>query len=141
MTQVVRDPRCKQLAQRNTSELRMLALERKFPLRQIPTTQTCKILLALASELIKELGHALTPALTNLGEPVVGFEAAIGTLSEDDPSTRDPIGALSVNQMAKHVKRTEGIGTFIGGGPGFLEPAEQRSECRGRTLEDRDCVG
>ena len=113
MPQVVRDPRSQELAQRNRPELRMLALERELSLRQIPAAQSCKILLAQSCEFVEEIGHALPRAFTNLGEPVVRFEAAIGTLSEDDSSTWDPIGALSVNQVPDDVKRTERIWTFV----------------------------
>ena len=68
-------------------------------------------------------------------EPIVRFESGIGPLLQDDPRARDPVGLFTVDQVADHVERAEGLGTFVYTGPRIGKAVEQHFQ-RSRSARE-----
>src|SRR5215210_710717 len=135
MTQVVHYPAREQLRERDAPERRMLALERQLSRAEPPVAQRRETFRAQSLQLVEEIGNALAATLVELREAVERIERPAATLLEDDPGSRDPVRALSVNQVAEVVERTECVGTLVGARPGFGHSTEQRSEDGRGVLE------
>src|SRR5713226_1386990 len=71
-----------------------------------------------------------------MAETIVRCEAEIGSFGENDASTRDPIGLLTVDEMPHHIERAERFGTFSASSPGRSQAVEERPEGGGRTSQD-----
>ena len=77
MSQVVHDPSRQQLPERDRAELRMLAIQREFCVRQPPGRERREILRTQSPELIEEVGQRFALTLAELCETIVGREAAV----------------------------------------------------------------
>lgn len=136
VAKVVRDPRGQQLPKRDGAELRVLPLERELLLGELPRAERVEVRRAQTRELVEQVGETLATAIPNVREAVEGLEASVSSASEDDPGTRNPVGALAVDQVPEVVEGAERIGTFVGHRPCVGEPREERVHSRGSALED-----
>src|SRR5206468_4254547 len=91
-----------------------------------------------ALEIVEQLGERLSRALPCLREAVERLETATGALLEDDARSRNPVGALAMDQMADHIERAPRVGTFGRVGPFARESVEHGAEHARRALEDRE---
>src|SRR5215217_5364538 len=130
------DPRREQLRERDAPERRMLPLERQLRTREAPAAQGREVRGAQRLELIEQLRDALAFALVILREAIVRLERLRGPVREDHAGARDPVGALTMNQVAEVVERAEGVGPLVASRPCVRQAAEQRTEGRGRARED-----
>ena len=136
MPQVVRDPRGQQLPQRDRAELGVLALERELDLGQPPPGERGQVVRAQPSKLVEQLGERLSLTLAELGEAVVGREAPVRALREDELRARDPICALAVDEMTHDDVRTPRVRALGRVGPRRGERGQHRAQRARRALED-----
>src|SRR4051812_7596536 len=141
VAEVVRDPGGEQLAQSDGTQRGMLPLEGELAVAKVPTAERREVLGAQPGEFVEQLRETLALALPDLREAVIGHEAAIVALGEDDPRARNPVGALAMDEMPDVVEWAEGVGPFIRRDPCSRQIGEQGPESCRRALEDGDTLG
>src|SRR3954464_11252726 len=95
----------------------MLALERELRVRERPALQRGEGVRPEPLELVEELGERLSLAVAELGEPVERLECPTPPLLDDDARARDPVGALTLDQVPHDVERAPRVGALVRVGP------------------------
>src|SRR5262249_11128409 len=98
----------------------MLALERQLLIGELPRSQKVDVRRAQLRERGEQRFQGAPGVARLVAEAVVRLEATIGTLRQEDARPGNPVGFLSVDQMAHDVERAEGVGTFGAAGPAIL---------------------
>src|SRR5205085_6175771 len=101
----------------------MLTRQFQILLLEIPAAQSCDALGAQLVELAEQCAHGLSGV--EAGNAVEWIEAARRPVLENDPRSRDPVGALAVDQVKQDLPRTPRVATFVHAGPVSRQIIEQ----------------
>src|SRR5690606_36815542 len=115
----------------------MFSLQCELCLRQVPRRERRQVGRTEPRELDQQVIQRGALALAELGEPVERREPAVGTVLEEDPRTRDPVGTFAVDQVPHDYVGAPRVGTFGPVGPLGLQSAEHRPQYMRSAFEDR----
>lgn len=90
---------------------------------------------AFSGEFVDENGHGFMAAGANIGESIKAGEVSGVTVVEDEASARNPVGALSVNEVGDNLAGSHGVGAFVLLCEGGRHGAQKRVE-RGRGMRE-----
>src|SRR5258707_9458381 len=75
-----------------------------------------------------------------MSKPVVRLEARRTAPGQDDAGSGDPVGFLSVDQMADDIEGAEGVRPFGRPGPAVADVQQESRQRRWRPPQDIRCV-
>lgn len=76
-----------------------------------------------------------------MSKSIVGLEARVSPLRENDPRARNPVRLLSVDEMPNHIERTKGVRPLVGTDPLVWKTVEQGVQrCRGASQDSGRAV-
>ena len=99
MPKVVRHPRSEQLAEGDSTKLRVLALERQFAIGETPVAERRHIVRSQSRELVLRFDERLPLTLADRCEAIVRRKATVGISGEDDSGAWNPVRALAVDEV------------------------------------------
>ncbi len=91
-------------------------------------------------KLIQQLRQRLTLTLADLGKAIEFLEWLGVAMLKNDSRTRNPVGAVAVDQMADHVECAKRAVAFVSMDPLRGKIAQHRVHCGWSTAENRDRV-
>lgn len=71
---------------------------------------------------------------------IVGLEARVSPLRENDPRARNPVGLLSVDEVPNHIERTERVRPLVGAGPLVWKAVEKGVQRSRSASKDSGCA-
>jgi hypothetical protein len=93
--------------------------------RQLPVAERCQALGAHASERLDEILDRIAGAHRSLVRRAIErCERGARPLREHDPRARDPVAALTLDEMADHLARAPCLRPFVRAGPDVGEPGQ-----------------
>ena len=109
-------------------------------IRQFPAAKRRHVRRTELRKLVQQLGETFALTLPDLRKSVVWRESPLSALSTNKLSARDPISALTVDQVPDIDKGTERAGTLVRGDPILRQAREHRSKHRRCALQYQDRV-
>src|SRR5688572_4229271 len=106
----------------------------------MPSGERGDVLASKVRELVEQRGERFSLALAELGEAVVGRETPFRPLSKDDLRAWNPVGALSVNQMADDHVRAPRLRSLRRISPLRSESRKHRAQRARCPLENLDAI-
>ena len=97
---------------------------------QLQYLQLSQIFRPHASEFIQQLAQRFPPTLAFLRQPVERLKRAALAEFQNHFRSRDPVGALAMDQMSHYVKRVPTVSTFIAHRPRLRQITQQRIQRR-----------
>src|SRR5258708_17750085 len=125
MVEVVNNPGCQQLAQRDGSQCWMRAFAGEFLERDVPLAQRRQIVRARLLERREQLVECATLILLEHGRPIERVKGALLAVLEDDTGTLDPVGLVAVQQVPDDVIGTPGPWPRSPGRPRLRQPTQE----------------
>ena len=133
--EIVRHPCCEQLGKRDLAKCGMFSRARKIGRPQVQFGKLSQAVGTQGAKRVEEFCERLPPRSLKLRETIEGRERNVLTVCEQVTNSRDPVGALTLDQMSDDVERAPGIGSLGAGDPGIGKIPQKAVENIGRSAQ------